>query len=267
MNEFTFGPFGNSLGIGPFLFPGSPGSDVIPSVQESAFYWGRDGNDTFLSFEPGADNPLQIDLLIGDLVEVEQIIFPQEGVTPRNWEDRFILGDWQQPYYVSDLPLIFGLNQFALIADFNPSQDTIQLHGTPQDYQLVETPVGAGIFWQQEIAPDLIAFLPLVSDLSLEGDSFEFEGDTPPEGPVLEEIEQLGTAGTDGFTGLATDPLSNLYVAGGTRGDAIAIKYDSDGNQLWSQQFGNSTATRLATDNEGNSYLVGGVSLAGLKQF
>ena len=262
MNEFTFGLFGNSLGIDlPFQFvPGSPGSDLIPSTQKNTIYWGRDGNDTFLSFDPSASNPLQVDILIGDLVEVEQILSPLEGPTPRNWQDRFILGDWQQPYYVSDLPLIFGLNQFALIADFNPSQDTIQLHGTPQDYQLVTTPVGTGIFWRQETVPDPIAFLPLVSDLSLEGNYFKFAGDTPPEGPVLENTQQLGTVGSDGFTGLATDPLSNLYVGGGSRDNAWALKYDSDGNQLWSQQFGSSSsdaATRLATDNEGNSYLVG----------
>ncbi|MDJ0899190.1 MAG: SBBP repeat-containing protein [Xenococcus sp. MO_188.B8] len=260
MNEFTFGPFGNSLGIGPFLFFGSPGSDVFPSNQENTIYWGRDGNDTFLSFDPSADNLLQFDILIGDLVEVEQILLPEEGRILRNWQDRFVLGDWQQPYYVSDIPLIFGLNQFALIADFNPSQDIIQLHGTPKDYQLVTSPLGTGIFWQQGTTLDLIAFLPLVSDLSLERNSFEFVGNTPPEGPVLENIQQLGTAGPDGFTGLATDPLSNLYVAGASRGNAWALKYDSDGNQLWSQEFGSSrsdSSTRLATDNHGNSYLVG----------
>ena len=100
----------------------------------------------------------------------------------------------------------------------------------------------------------------MVSDLSLEGDYFQFEGDTPPEGPVLGEAQQLGTAGIDIFTGSATDPFDNVYVAGATRGDAIAFKFDGDGNQLWSQQFGTSRSdftTGIATDKEANSYLVG----------
>ncbi|MBE9165983.1 SBBP repeat-containing protein [Pleurocapsales cyanobacterium LEGE 06147] len=258
MNNFTFGPFGNSFGIGPFLFPASPGSDYIFSIQENAIYWGRDGNDTLFSFDPGANNLLQVDLLIGDLVDAT--LFPEMGGTPRNWQNRFILGDWQQPYYVSGLPFIFGLNQFAVIADFSSSQDTIQLHGTPEDYQLVTTPVGTALLWRQFPALDLIAFLPLVSDLNLEDSYFQFQGDRPPEGPVLEKIQQLGTEGIDGFTSLTTDSFRNIYVTGGTQGNIWIVKYDSDGNQLWIQDFGTSsydTGTDLVSDREGNLYLVG----------
>ena len=259
MNDFTFGPFGNSLGIGPFLFPGSPGSDVVFSIQESSIYWGRDGNDTILSFDPSTDNLLQIDLLFGDLVDAT--LFPElVEIAPRDWQNRFILGDWQQPYYVSDLPFLLGLNQFAVIADFDPSQDLIQLHGTPEDYQLITTPLGTALFWQQFPVPDLVALFPFTSDLSLEGDSFQFKGDTSPAGPILEAIQQLGTDGIDGVTSSATDFLGNLYVAGGTKGDILVAKYDNNGNQLWIQDFGTSgyeAATEIAVDRAGNSYLVG----------
>ena len=259
MNDFTFGPFGNSLGIGPFLFPASPGSDVVFSIQESAIYWGRDGNDTILSFDPSTDNLQQIDLLIGDFNDAT--LFPELGeIAPRDWQNRFILGDWQNPYYVSDLPFLLGLNQFAVIADFDPSQDIIQLHGTPENYQLVTTPIGTALLWQQFPTPDLVALFPFASDLSLASDSFEFKGDTPPAGPILETTQQLGTDGIDGFTSSTTDSLGNLYVAGGTKGDILVAKYDNNGNQLWIQDFGTSgyeTATEIAVDRAGNSYLVG----------
>ncbi|MBE9171190.1 SBBP repeat-containing protein [Pleurocapsales cyanobacterium LEGE 06147] len=250
--------FSNFIVFGDNLIPASPGSDLVFSTGKSSIYWGRDGNDTILSFDPSANSLLQVDLLLGDLVDAT--LFPNLGDTPRDWQNRFILGDWQQPYYVSSLPLIFGLNQSAVIADFNPSQDIIQLHGTPEDYQLVTTPVGTALLWRQFPAPDLIAFLPLVSDLNLEDDYFEFQGNNPPEGPVLEEIQQLGTAGFDGFSSSATDALGNLYVTGSTGGNAWVTKFDSNGNQLWSQEFGTSSvesATGIVTDREGNSYLVG----------
>ncbi|MGV2826568.1 SBBP repeat-containing protein [Myxosarcina sp. GI1(2024)] len=259
MNNFTFGPFGNSLGIGPFLFPGSPGSDYIFPVQENAVYWGRDGNDTIFSFDPGANNPLQIDLLLGDLVDAT--LFPEmTDIPPRDWQNRLILGDWQQPYYVSNSPSLFGLNQFAVIADFNSIQDTIQLHGTAEDYQLVTTPVGTALLWRQFPTPDLIAFLPLVSDLNLEDNYFQFQGDSPPEGPTIQKIEQLGTKGIDGFSSLTTDSTGNVYLTGATQGNIWLAKYDSDGNQLWIQEFGTSSydsATDLVSDSEGNLYLVG----------
>ncbi len=257
VNDFTFGPFGNSLGIGPFLFAASPGSDYVSSIDESAIYWGRDGNDTFL-LATDADNPRQIDLVLGDLVDAT--LFPELGSTPRDWQNRFILGDWQRPYYVSNLPSRLGLNQFAVIADFDPSQDMIQLHGSSEDYQLIESSGNTAIYWQQEGERDLVALFPLASDLSLESDYFQFKGDTPPGGSVLETIKQLGTDGIDSLNRSTTDSLGNVYVAGVTKDNILAAKYDNNGNQLWIQDFGTSdyeAATDLVSDREGNLYLVG----------
>ena len=270
---------------------GTPGSDFLFLVPESQINFGRNGNDILLGFDPGTDNSKQqqIDIFIGDLGEEELLPYLQDTLlgklleqlpilgdyplvdSPRDWNNRFILGDWKQPYYVGGQGLnLFGLNQFAVILDFNPRQDIIQLHGTSEDYLLIGSPLGTAIFWQQETGPDLIAFLPVVSDFSLEGDYFQFEGDTPPQGPVLGETQQLGTVGIDITTGSATDSFGNVYVAGETSGslggdnagsyDVWVVKYDSNGNQQWLQQFGSSSldaALGIATDNEGNSYLAG----------
>ncbi|MGV2829410.1 SBBP repeat-containing protein [Myxosarcina sp. GI1(2024)] len=243
--------------LGNIVIPGSPGSDLLFSNGKSSVYWGRDGNDTFY-IAPEANNPLQIDLLFGDLVDGK--LFPGLEETPRDWQDRFILGDWHRPYYVSSLPFPLGLNQFAVIADLNPELDRIELHGTPEDYQLVSTPVGTALVWQQLPTPDLIALFPLAEDLSLESDYFQFEGDTPPEGSQLETVQQLGTEGVDGWASTTTDSLGNVYVAGGSNIDVRVAKYDRDGVRHWLRDFGSSgseSVTEIVSDPEGNLYVVG----------
>ncbi len=246
----------------------TPGSDITFCSQKSEIIWGRDGNDTLLGFDPNTNTPGQwkIDVFIGDLVE-QQIT--GEG-TPRDWNNRFIFGDWKQPYYANGDPGIFGLNDFALVTDFNPAMDIIQLHGSPQDYQLVDVGFGEALLQQKETGSDVIGFLLGNSNLSLESNYFQFEGNTPPKGPVIPQTQQLGTAGIDFSANSATDSMGNVYLAGSTSGslgglnagssDAWVAKYDSDGNQVWLRQFGtpgNDITINMTTDKQGNSYLTG----------
>lgn len=117
--------------------------------------------------------------------------------------------------------------------------------------------------------------------MKLESDSFEFEGDTPPKGPVLEKTQQLGTAGIDVSISSVADSESNVYLVGQTSGDlegtnagasdAWLAKYNSQGDRAWLEQFGTSSselATRIVTDKDGNLYLTGitGGNLAETKQ-
>ncbi|RCJ29606.1 hemolysin [Nostoc minutum NIES-26] len=244
----------------------TPGSDLLFKSENSELMWGRSGNDIFLGNNLGNNNSYeqQIDIMLGD----SDLLGAFEG-SQLTWDDRFVIGDWKQPYYIDGKELNFGLNQFALILDFNSKQDIIQLHGTSEDYQLVESPLGTAIFWKQEIVPDLITFLPGVDRLSLEANYFQYEGYTPPE-PVQGEIQQLGSTGIDLLASSATDACGNLYVAGLTNDslgganagsdDVWVAKYDSNGNQQWIKQFGTSKAdfaTSVATDNKDNFYLLG----------
>ncbi|MBE9047406.1 SBBP repeat-containing protein [Pleurocapsales cyanobacterium LEGE 10410] len=267
--------FGNLLLEVVDIFTPSSNYNALRAEQEIDFVWGRHGNDSLIDFSSGDAqlNQRQIDIFFGDFVDeniYELFGLVDEGLesTPRDWQDRFILGDWQQPYYIDD-PLLFGLNQFALIADFSLAQDLIQLHGTPQDYQLLETPLGTALFWQQEIVPNLVALLPGVFDLSLNEEFFQFEGDTPPPGPVIEDALQIGTAGIDLGLALSTDLSGNVYVGGWTDSalgesnsglkDAWLAKFDGNGNQLWSEQFGTSGVDSVwAIANDANGvYVVG----------
>lgn len=248
----------------------TPGSDTIIPNPNSQIIWGRSGNDSLLGFDPGTPHSeqQQIDFFLADGTEANLFGGDSQG----EWSDRFILGDWQQPYYVDGQGLNWGLNQFALLLDFNPNQDIIQLHGTSKDYKLISSPLGTAIFWQPQwdSVPDLVTVLPFVSDLSLEDNYFQFKGDTPPLGPVLEKTQQLGTPSYDLAVAPATDSVGNVYVVGATTGslagsnagssDVWFAKYDSNGNQLWIQQFGSSNfdaPLNIATDKDGNTYLTG----------
>ena len=240
----------------------TPGSDLATGFNPSQIILGRSGNDTVLGDQPiedGADGTF-IDVLIGNLA-LDDPAF-------RSWNDTFILGDWSRPYYANGDPEVFGLNDFGFIGDFNLSQDTIQLNGNPEDYQLLDVGVGTAILLQQD-TPDVVGFIFGDSNLDLESDYFQFEGSTPPPGPV-QEAQQLGTLGFDLPTGIATDPFEDVYVAGGTTGslegenaglrDALIAKYDSQGELIDTIQFGSEdfdTAYGVATDDEGNFYITG----------
>jgi hypothetical protein len=253
----------------------TPGSDYTLGVVDSQIVYTRDGNDNIITYNPGVDNNegLKVDIWIGDS-EVP-LLDDQQPVFFRDWQNRFILGDWQQPYYVDSQPSNFGLNEFAVIVDLDPNRDIIQLHGSPEDYFLEEAifednELGTAIFSKNGTSADLVAFLPQVFDLNLEADLFQFEGDTPPPVSFLEEAQQSGTTGIELSTSSATDLQGNIYIAGATTGslagdnagayDPIVTKYDSDGNQIWNIQLGSTNfdwITDIVTDNQANFYVAG----------
>ena len=82
---------------------------------------------------------------------------------------------------------------------------------------------------------------------------------------------QFGTAGDDNAPGLAADGPGQLYVAGVTEGplpgqthlgrsDAYLRKYDGDGKEIWTRQFGtpgNDHSMGLAISSDGRLYVAG----------
>ena len=80
--------------------------------------------------------------------------------------------------------------------------------------------------------------------------------------------EQWGLVFGDLFNtvpGVAADGDGNVYVAGATAtgkviGDAVVRKYDTSGEELWTQQFGtpmHDTGIDVAIDGQGRVYVVG----------
>jgi len=82
---------------------------------------------------------------------------------------------------------------------------------------------------------------------------------------------QIGTTDSDNGNRVTVDINDNVYIVGSTRGsldgntyageeDIFIIKYDSDGNKIWTRQAGTTTndvGTGIATDRSGNIYITG----------
>lgn len=289
----------------------TPASDLVSGSAQAEVegVFGRGGNDVIYAYDPVSGNRgrQNIDVLVGDLFdnspeEFEVIVGIQEGDPlnilgkdiPSVGKDRFVLGDEIQPYYTSfdSQSLLttnrFGVNEFALIYDFDPDQDTIQLNGEEEDYVLVELnnlPVdgvegsflngnffGEAVFSRQQGILDLVAYVLSTpeEDISLDEDYFKFVGNKPDKKPEEKKIGQLGTTGIDLGQAVAADPFGNVFIAGSTTGslggsnqgfvDAWVAKYSANGNQTLLNQIGSEaseSAYAVVTDEEGNFYLAG----------
>lgn len=262
----------------------TPGSEPIFGGNEIlSLVFARQGNDTLISYDFDEENnyDFDIDILFGDLEIVPNLIIESlfqtlAGAPPSGGSDRFVLGDWRQPYYTAPtLTNLFtlGFNDIAVLYDFNPAEDTIQLHGKPEDYFIVDIGIGEIIFLQTSFGiPDAVGFVissPEVP-LALEDDVFLFTGNTPPPASEFTQIKQLGSPAIDIGIAITTDSDGNFYVGGGTNGsllddnqgayDAWLSKFNSEGEEQWRQQFGTETfdvVFNTVTDQDGNLYVTG----------
>ena len=91
--------------------------------------------------------------------------------------------------------------------------------------------------------------------------------------PVITWARQFGTDSSDSANSVSTDASGNVYVAGDTYGallgpnagdtDAFVRKYDSDGNEIWTRQFGAAFLDRAITVSaygSDNIYVAGGTN-------
>ena len=241
---------------------GTPASD--------AFQFGSTGTDIILGRE-GSDIILAVD---------PQLALPGAGDTDLfsggSEGDRFILGDRAKPYYDDGDASTTGDDDVAIILDFNPNQDVIQLHGSPEDYTLVdfaelgEDETGTAIFLKGETNDELIGSINTVGGLSLDANYFQFVDGSAPQ-PSTQSIEQLGTEGIDlSFTvANGSGRRGGVLVAGYTSGslgrrdrgalDSFFGKYSTQGSQQWLRQFGTNAidnAYGVDTDSSGNIYLL-----------
>jgi Beta-propeller repeat len=248
----------------------TPGSDIAIAFQPNQIIWGRTGNDTIVGYNTTNDvlGQITFDFMVGD-IEIPLLVDP----TPRNWRNKFVLGDWQKSYYANGNPFLLGLNDFALIVDFEPTLDTIQLNGKSSDYQVFEFGFGSAIWHKQEIlpglfVPDIVAIIP-TTGLDLNATYFKYAGSAPA-AALLPKAKQMGTTGFDMGNSITVDKYGNVYVAGATSGglggpnqgnrDIWFAKYDPKGNEIWRQQIGSDNFDfpfGIAVDGKGNVYLSG----------
>jgi hypothetical protein len=298
----------NSVSVSTTLL--TPLSELVfGNPTDVDLLFGRHGNDTIYGevYNEANIQEIDYDFLFGDMFDtstadievLEAILFEdnplkilETGPLP-GWSDTFVLGDWTRPYYIeksdpSELlsTNFFGFNELAFLYDFNPEQDFIQLHGKPENYFLLEinnfdVPEFGGqisgemLFSLSQGIPDIVGFILSTPEvkLSLDADYFLFVGDTPPIGPLNNNLVQLGTPGLELAFQSAIDGFGNTYVTGITSGslgvqnygnfDFFIAKYDGQGQPLWTQQYGSSQldmAASIATDPDGNVYLTGTTS-------
>ncbi|MGB5714191.1 MAG: SBBP repeat-containing protein [Waterburya sp.] len=249
------------------LLVGTPGSDsyLVGRPEKDDTLLTRQGKDLLLAVDPASENPGlgEVDTLVGDRDIFD--VFSVDGILPveenlRLWQDTFIVGDRQQPYYIGE-----GDDDYASILDFDPELDILQLHGTAANYQLKEISGNTLIYWQQDTEADLVASLSEVSGLSLDQDYFQFTDDLPVAEPTTPQIEQLGTSGVDLSVGIAGDDADGIFLTGAS-GDSFWIaKYDNNGNQQWVEP--SPSTGSLGSDGLGNVYVGGGLGDINLTKY
>jgi hypothetical protein len=135
--------------------------------------------------------------------------------------------------------------------------------GTPASDQARDVAAGAGNVSVAGITRGALAGTP-------SGDYDAFVRKYDSAGNVI-WTRQFGSAGLDLANSLAVDDSGNLYVAGTTGGalpgqvssgtdDAFVRKYDPNGNEVWTRQFGTAAgdyANGVAVGSAGEIYVVG----------
>jgi Ca2+-binding RTX toxin-like protein len=171
-DNFLFGDAGDDILTGAGgndTIRGGPGNDIVVGLGGNNSLFGSMGDDTLtgggIAF---VNNAL---LVTADTTGIDTLT-GEEGA------DRFVLGGDPGPEPGSTAPPVIhydsaGNSDYAVITDFDSSQDVIQLGGSKNDYRLGSSlsglPTGTAIYLQDE----LIAIVQGSSDLSLSASYFQ----------------------------------------------------------------------------------------------
>ncbi|MGA1132578.1 MAG: Ig-like domain-containing protein [Prochlorotrichaceae cyanobacterium] len=177
-------------GAGNDSLLGAPGNDTLTGGAGSDTLTGGNGNDILNGTDATAAGSGEIDTLTGS------------GGT-----DIFILGDANQAYYTAA-----GTGDYAIISDFNPLQETVQLKGIPSDYAFIQNGSNAELY----LGSELIAIFQnqTVAALDLNSNIFTYVGSG---------LDVVGTAaddlieGGDGFDIIAGGDGNDTIVGGAGR--------------------------------------------------
>ena len=195
------------------LIDGGPGQDIaiVATTQGITLDLGKanlemalgnDGNDTFTNtsaFSITIDGGKGDDSIQGGTGKGEIDTF-----TGGIGRDTFILGDKTWIGYDDENTTAAGDNDYALITDFNPTDDIIQLKGSSSDYLLTVSGANTNLYINKPgNEPDeLIAIINNNKALSLTASYFSYVSDTIFHTPV----EAVGN------TKLVKDTTNKLYA-------------------------------------------------------
>ncbi|NJR65368.1 MAG: hypothetical protein HC772_08720, partial [Leptolyngbyaceae cyanobacterium CRU_2_3] len=129
-NDYMTGGAGNDT-----LY-GNDGIDRLYGGQGNDSLWGGTGSDRLLG-DSGNDilTGIEISSPTAGLGEIDKL-------TGGTGSDRFVLGNNQRAFYNDGSTSTSGTGDYALITDFNITEDVVQLFSAKTNYQLGSTPSG-----------------------------------------------------------------------------------------------------------------------------
>ncbi|MBH8553733.1 hypothetical protein I8751_15415 [Nostocaceae cyanobacterium CENA357] len=161
-NDYITGGDGNDS-----LF-GDSGNDLLYGGRGNDSVFGGTGSDRLFGDEGN-------DVLTGADAAVGRGFGEFDRLTGGTGSDRFVLGTTVDVFYSDANTSTSGLSDYALIADFNILEDTIQLFGFKSSYSLGTAPTGLATgtaLFLNESTSELIAIIQGSINLSLSANYF-----------------------------------------------------------------------------------------------
>ncbi|HLO86895.1 MAG TPA: hypothetical protein VK203_18100 [Nostocaceae cyanobacterium] len=161
-NDYITGGDGNDS-----LF-GNNGNDLLYGGRDNDSVFGGTGSDRLFG-DDGSDVLTGADAAVGK--GIDEIDY----LTGNNGNDYFVLGTAVGSFYNDGNSSTSGLNDYALITDFNTLEDTIQLFGSKSSYSLGAVPTGLATgtaLFLSESSLELIAIIQGSTNLSLSDNYF-----------------------------------------------------------------------------------------------
>lgn len=252
---------GNVLLLGYFYSTSVSFDNITLTNAENPYFMAKydpNGNEIFVKNVGGISHPSCYDISID-----EDSHFFITGISS---ETSISLGD----------TIIEGNGTF--IANFFPNGDLIWAKKLPIN-DIILDPIGnsiykAGYFYTPSISFEAVTLYNTVSNESTSDlylAKFDFDGN-------LLWAKSSGGTGSDNFTKLTRDENGNLLIIASFKSpvitfgssivtnsnsnydDAILLKYDTNGNELWAKSVSgsiNDHMNDIATDSDGNIFIVG----------
>jgi hypothetical protein len=157
-----------SAGDGNDWVSGGSGSDLLNGGRGNDSIFGGTGNDILIG-DDGDDYLVGADMVAGQGRSEVDVLTGGAG------RDRFVLGMGSSIFYTDGVSTAAGVGDYALITDFNATQDVIQLGGSKSNYLLGASPTGApsGIaVFLRDAVPELVAIIQGSTGLSLNASYF-----------------------------------------------------------------------------------------------
>ncbi|MBD2247794.1 calcium-binding protein [Nostoc sp. FACHB-888] len=146
---------------------GDSGSDLLYGGRGNDSVFGGIGSDRLFGDE-GGDVLTGADTAARGVAEIDRL-------TGGSGSDQFVLGTTFGVFYSDNNTSTSGLGDYAIIADFYATEDTLQLSGSYSSYNLGAAPTdlayGTALFLN-ETSPELIAIIQGSSNLTLSASYF-----------------------------------------------------------------------------------------------